>query len=372
MEPGVTPPRKESGLPDEERRKVFAKEYFTLPGQQYKPFEVWFPLSEDILAWDQDFHELMLNDQIRMRAYEAGIKEVIKPGMTIVDLGTGTGILSLWAAEAGAKKIYGIDANENRQQAAEARLNEAGFGLIYEFKLGLSYDVGLPEKADVIISEILGNLADNEDMTPILKDARQRFLKPGGLMLPRQVSTFITPVSAMESHTMVEQMNIRGINPRYNLGDLMSELGQKSQYDLYYDAILPTSSYLASPEKVAEFNFTDIDEATYNKRLLYKVEKPGQFSGFKGHFDAILSDQTDLEIGGDNIAERQTSDCWKHCYLPIETPVQTRPGDVINLELERYYPTQKSSAFRQGYAWSGSVERNGQVIANFSQQTAKR
>ena len=51
----------------------------------------------------------MLNDSIRMTAYEKAIKEVVKPGMTVLDIGTGTGILALWALKAGAKKVYAIE-----------------------------------------------------------------------------------------------------------------------------------------------------------------------------------------------------------------------------------------------------------------------
>ncbi len=45
----------------------------------------------------------MLDDQIRMAAYKNAIQEVVKPGMVVLDLGTGTGILGLWALQAGAK-----------------------------------------------------------------------------------------------------------------------------------------------------------------------------------------------------------------------------------------------------------------------------
>src|SRR3989344_5211689 len=98
--------------------------YKTEKLMQYQSEEVWFPLSEDILSWDYDFHRLMLNDQIRMDSYEVAIKEVIKPGMTVVDIGVGTGILSLWALEAGAKRVYGIDINKKIIEKAKKRIEE--------------------------------------------------------------------------------------------------------------------------------------------------------------------------------------------------------------------------------------------------------
>lgn len=67
----------------------------TLERMRYEWEEVWFPCSQDILAWDQDFHALMLQDELRMCAYRAAINKAVSEGMTVLDLGTGTGILAM-------------------------------------------------------------------------------------------------------------------------------------------------------------------------------------------------------------------------------------------------------------------------------------
>src|SRR3989344_1447285 len=122
------------------------KKYETNPRMKYQVEQVWFPLSEDILSWDNDFHELMIRDHVRMVAYEIAIKEAVKPGMTVVDIGTGTGILALWALEAGAKKVYGIDVNAARIPQAVKRISEAGFSGRFIPINDLSYKVELPER----------------------------------------------------------------------------------------------------------------------------------------------------------------------------------------------------------------------------------
>ena len=108
------------------------KKYDTTKKMRYEEEQVWFPLSEDILSWDDDFHELMLRDYIRMVAYEKAIKEAVKPGMVVADLGTGTGILALWALEAGAEKVYGIDVNKDRIPQAQERIRKAGYADRFE------------------------------------------------------------------------------------------------------------------------------------------------------------------------------------------------------------------------------------------------
>ena len=342
------------------------KIYKTSGKMKYEPEQVWFPLSEDILSWDDDFHELMLNDEIRMVAYEKAIKEAVKQGMTVVDVGTGTGILALWALEAGASHVYGIDVNAARIPQAVKRISEAGFSGRFTPINDMSYNVKLPERVNICISEILGNLADNEDMTPILADVRKRFLKEQGQMLPRKVTTYLTPVSSVQAHEQVKNRDCRGINGSYKLDDLLAKLNTKNPFNLYFDCILPESTYVGEPKAVAEFNFDGKDKAEYKVNVNYTAVRAGTLTGFKGHFLAELSDNVVLDISGGDIAGRTTSDCWKHGYLPIEKPIEVQKGDVIELEFSRFYPAEKST-FRQCYAWEGKVSREGSLVQEFGQ-----
>jgi type I protein arginine methyltransferase len=343
-------------------------DYTILPRMKYETEEVWFPLSEDILAWDDDFHDLMLNDALRMRAYEKGIKEAVKKDSIVVDVGTGTGILSLWALEAGAKKVYGIEVNKNRIQRALKRITNAGFKDKFEIINALSYDVQLPERADLIISEILGNLADNEDMIRILNDAHNRFLSPEGKMLPLTTETYLVPVTSVKAHNQILGKNVKGINAAYDLNDLLSKLGISNQFDIYYDVIIPESSRLADSELVRVFKFDGTEEPEYESEHTFTIKKEGTFTGFQGYFIARLSDNVNLDISGDDIENRQTSDCWKHCYLPIQTSFSVSEGDIITLRFARHYPTLSNSPFRQCYSWGGSVKRNGAEVYSFQQR----
>lgn len=344
--------------------------YRTSTKMEYKSEEVWFPLSEDILSWDDDFHELMLNDSIRMVKYEKAIKEVIKPGMNVLDVGTGTGILSLWALEAGARKVYGIDVNKDRIPQALKRIEDAGFSEKFEIFNDFSYNVKLPEKVDVIISEILGNLADNEDMTPILNHAKKTFLKENGVILPKKVETSLVPVFSKKAYNNLVSNNVKGISGNYNLDKLLLELEIKDKFNLYYDAILPKSSYLSEPKIIKTFNFEN-DDSEYGEKIFYKVKKDGFLTGFKGSFNAQLSDYTNLDISSDNINLRETSDCWKHCYLPISDLIKVKKGDLIEVTFSRFYP-KKKLGFKQFYSWTGNIKREGELIESFSQSMREK
>ncbi|MDZ8186235.1 MAG: 50S ribosomal protein L11 methyltransferase [Nostoc sp. ChiSLP02] len=333
----------------------------------YQSEEVWLPFSESILEWDIDFHELMLGDRIRMAAYKNAIQEVVKPGMVVLDLGTGTGILGLWALQAGAKHLYALDVNKDILAIASENFAQNGFSGKFDIFHGMSYNINLPTRVDLIISEIMGNIADNEDFVPILTDAHKRFLKPSGIMLPSRVCSQLVPVNSLKVHQQVQSKKVKRINANYSIEKLLQKLASQSPFDTYYDVILPDTSYLSTPQVAKEFKMDGNDEAVYEISLNFNVEVDGIFTGFKGSFRASLSDSIILDISGSDIASHTTSDSWKHCYLPVQTPVEVQHGDEISLIFSRSYPQQRDSLFRQCYKWNGTIKRGGKIINAFYQ-----
>jgi protein arginine N-methyltransferase 1 len=343
------------------------------PAADYELEQVWLPASEQLLQWQGDFHDLMLGDQLRMTAYHAAIAETVRPGDTVLDLGTGTGILARWALESGAARVYGIDLNETVLATATERLAAAGLADRFHPLLGLSFDLELPERVDVIVSEILGNLADNENAPVILDDARRRFLRPGGTMLPQRVESYLVPVAAERAHAEISRGEPQQGGGPEQFAELLRGRGARSAFDLYYDAIVPISGYLAAPRVVRSF---DLEHdcasvgASYRVPLVFTAHRAGRLTGLKGYFVATLSKTVALDISGDRIAERTTSDSWKHCYLPIEHPIDVRQGDRIAVTFSRVAPDGANHTFRQGYRWEGQVISGNQTVARFSQRTA--
>jgi len=333
---------------------------------RYAIEQPWPPFSECLLEWDEAFHELMLNDRLRMIAYRKAIFEAVQPGDLVVDLGTGTGILSQWALEAGARRVVGIDLSAPILEQAVARIRSAGLEDRFEPINQLSYDVELPQRADVLISEIIGNLADNEDFQPILQDAIRRFLAPGGRILPRTTTSYLVPVEARLAHRSLHTGAIAYLTPHYDIAALYREKRIRSPFNLYYDCILPRRSYLSQPAVLRAYHGAWDQPATYQCELSFPIEAPGELSGFKAYFVAELTATTVLDISGDDIEHGETSDSWKHAYLPIEHPIEVQPGDRLTVCFSRRYPGGQGP-FRQIYGWRGSVERDGRSIAQFAQ-----
>jgi len=131
-------------------------------------------------------HEEMLKDEVRMRAYRNSIcnnKHLIKDKI-VLDVGCGTGIMSLFAAQCGAKKVYGIDYSDIVYQAQQIVKDNKLEHVVTLIK-GKVEEVELPvDKVDVIISEWMGYCLLYESMLPTVLHARDKWLKPDGVILP--------------------------------------------------------------------------------------------------------------------------------------------------------------------------------------------
>jgi type I protein arginine methyltransferase len=138
----------------------------------------------------------MLADYVRTGTYQKAFVNNSPDfeGKVVLDVGTGTGILSFFALQAGAQKVYAIDASDS-VLIAKKLADANGYGNRIVIIKGKIEEVELPEKVDIIVSEPIGFLLVHERMLESFVVARDRFLKPGGLMMPTTGSIVICPFS---------------------------------------------------------------------------------------------------------------------------------------------------------------------------------
>ncbi|CAK7238959.1 MAG: Ribosomal protein arginine N-methyltransferase rmt3 [Sporothrix thermara] len=147
-----------------------------------------------------DIHETMLKDTIRTDAYRDFIyaNKHLFAGKTVLDIGCGTGILSMFCAKAGAKLVIAVDRSEIINKARENIFHNGLSNQITCLK-GLIEEVTLPvDKVDIIVSEWMGYALLYEAMLPSVLYARDKYLTPDGLLVPSHASLFLAPVSDSE------------------------------------------------------------------------------------------------------------------------------------------------------------------------------
>ena len=136
-----------------------------------------------------EVHRTMICDRVRTEAFRHAIDSVVRPGDVVLDVGAGSGILSMFAAQAGAARVYAVERTTVAVLAQELAAAN-GLAEVIEVIQGDVMDVELPERVDVIVSEWLGGFGIDEGMLPPVIAARERWLKTGGAMIPRSATAW--------------------------------------------------------------------------------------------------------------------------------------------------------------------------------------
>jgi SAM-dependent methyltransferase len=293
----------------------------------------------------------MLADKVRMEAYRKAILDTVKNGDVVADIGTGSGILAFFAVQAGAKKVYAIEENEIIEEAKElAKINGLEKNIV--FIKGRSDKVELPEKVDIITSELIGFFGLEEKLLRFTIDARNRFLKPGGKLVPSWLELFLVPI---ESEAFLKE----------NLGVWNS--------DFYGCDFLPVRSYavsqryitdcskkarkIASPSMISHINFYEIEKVPRTFQGKFVINRKATFIGFVGYFQAGLSENVVLSTSPEKPLTH-----WQQTFFPLQDDVGVEGGDEISCRLIAI--PIGGNLFWQ---WKTGVSRNGDEIIKYSQ-----
>lgn len=286
-------------------------------------------------------HTRMLNDQPRTRRFLDAIAQVVRPGDVVVDLGTGTGILAMAAARAGARKVYAIEAGP---VGPVARKLFAANGLADRIELveGYSTQIDLPERADVLVTETFGNSPLSEEVLEIVVDARQRLLKPDARVVPGSVRVFGTPVSVPPGELNQYLFTPDRLSCWRDWYDLdFTPLGSVDRnalltHWLERDQVARWPS-LAPAAPLVDIDLTALSDAKVQGTADVPVHTRGTLSGIAVHFDLRLSES----IAHSTDAWQSASD--NHWTVPVYffvEPMDVRPGDVLQLTYS-YDPADK-------------------------------
>lgn len=270
-----------------------------------------------------EYHRTLIADAARNAAFYNAMKALIRPGETVVaDIGAGTGLLGLMAAKLGAKEVFLYEAGEVAA-VAERTIARSGFKNCHLMPCH-STEMHDPPKADLLVSETLGNYAFEEDIITTLNDARRRFLKKGGKILPRAISQFAQPVT---SPRLFRELTVWGeVGKRYGLD--LTDAQLMSLNNVYVRRIRENELLQDGARQWDHLDFARHNSANRSGEARWRMAADTLIYGFAVWWQADLLD--DLSISTGPLAPKTH---WEQLYFPVERVLNAPEGGELRFTI---------------------------------------
>ena len=305
---------------------------------------------------DPGVHRLMIADHVRTDAYRRAIEEAVVPGSTVLDVGAGTGILSLFAARAGARRVHAVDRSGILFTAEElARVN--GQQKRIQFHRARVEELDLPGPVDLIVSEWMGFFALAECMFTSVVAARDKHLAPGGRMMPSHLRIAIAPLQDEKLH---EERGI-GLWERPVYGLDYTPMIERELNDLLTTACdLRAETLVGPPATVLALDCAtaSVEDFFFDARVDLPIERDATVHALGGWFEVDLAPGVTLSTAPDH-----PSTHWRQSIFPVR-PFPAQAGDVLRVKM-RATPREWGDRRLPLYFTDGWLLREGREVHRF-------
>jgi len=275
-----------------------------------------------------EVHRTMICDRVRTDAFRRAIASAVRPGDVVLDVGAGTGILSLFAARAGARRVYAVERTTVAVLAQELAVTN-GVADTVQVIQGDLMDIELPERVDVIVSEWLGGFGIDEGMLVPVIAARDRWLKTGGTMIPRSVTAW---TALVHDRQLGETVGFLRDDP-YGLN--LDGLVDMNLNEIIYSGSarhLAREDQRSEPGRLwtSETELISLDRAraTHEAETELRVTHAGTANALALWFSADLASDIQLSVGpGDPPTH------WGMTTAPLRSPIYLTAGTTVRAKV---------------------------------------
>lgn len=277
----------------------------------------------------------MLMDDIRTGGYYKGFSKCNFKDKIVLDVGAGTGILSIFAAKAGAKRVHAVEMSGIFDKAIEL-VNHNKVNDIVKLHHGKIQDIDIGEQVDIIISEWMGMFLFHERMAETIIYARDKYLKPNGLMLPSHVELFFALYQSKEeierfrwNALFFHQKNYFGVDfTVFNKYDT----NQKSIFRFPIVKILEPKKVISNPVSFSyDMKTIKLEDISFSKNISLSPTAQGSHFGVAVWFDTFFKCNKDSSSFSTGPFTKGTH--WQQGLLIIKDPIPYKPNENIDLNV---------------------------------------
>lgn len=282
----------------------------------------------------------MIADRGRTGAYAEAIRASVTPDSVVLDIGTGAGVLALLACQAGARRVYAVEPDGIIQVARENAVRN-GYADRFTFIEAFSTAIDLPEPVDIILSGLHGTPPFFAGSMASILDARDRFLKPGGVLIPMRDTVSVAVVTMPEVYTRI-------VAPWESHFDLEWSAGQAYAVCTAKGMGYTTRELLVEPKVWCTLDYQDLQGPSAKGSANWTIADAGTGHGLLMWFDS----ETAPRCGFSNSPLSGERHIVGNCFFPWSEPRDLEPGDRVRVEI-------RADVVGGDYMWSWNTDIRG-------------
>ena len=291
---------------------------------------------------DYNYYFRLIKGKQRILAFQSALRSSVRDGDVVVEIGAGLGTYSFFAAQSGAKRVYAIE-KERVVQVAEELAVRNGLAERITFVPGISTEVVLPEKGDVLVLEDFSSLFVRRGIEEMVHDAIDRHLKEDGIVIPQTVSLSVAPVGDLDLWKSC--LNLE--DDSYKLYGLDFGFLRQMTLDSPHVRTISAHGLLARPIAFKTIDLKTTRNYLFDEVLVAKIDRSGTMYGLAGWFDLNLTNNVRISNAPGN-----AESTWNQVFFPFSNPLNVNQGETVMLKLS----CTKSSRTRDiWWTWQASA-----------------
>lgn len=284
-------------------------------------------------------HRQLIDDPVRLGAFQRAINAVVKPGDVVADVGCGLGTYAIFAAKAGARRVFAVDDTPIVDVAAEV-VRDNGVDGVVEVLAGYSTQLTPPEPCDVVIFEDYLISLVSPHKARVVADLIARWLKPGGTLLPPRARLWLAAVEDPEGHLALDRF---GRTHDRVLGIDFSAT-RRRVFAAAHARKLGATALLTAPERVHEYDLTRLGHVELSATRTLSATRAGVAHGL------LLWFELELSGGWLGTGPLAPPSAWQQTILPLSTPIPVSAGAPLQIQVQ-------AAAVGEGLSWRWSLVR---------------
>ena len=266
-------------------------------------------------------HLVYVSDPARIEAYRSAVARAVRDGILVADVGCGTGVLGLMCLQAGAARVYAIDST-SMIDVARTTFSNAGLLERVVFTRSPSARTVLPERVDLVICDQVGYFGFDAGIVQCYADARRRFLKPGGMMIPARLRLYAAPVESANSYRQVASWEEDPVPPALRW---VAECAANTRHAVRFKP----AELLGPPVRLGEIDLYADDARLFSWNASLPIERSGTLHGIAGWFECELA--PGVWMTNSPLAERPIQ--RPQALLPIREAATVNEGESLTVSV---------------------------------------